>query len=147
MLDSERDQSAQETLSAGPRLGRPTGQGSRCSIRFAILERSLTWAPHRPFPSRCARAFYASADERCIVVGDEGASADAKRSSRSLGQCGSGLKSHMLPRRAVGHRRAYASLVASFAADVLAWGAGGRLGVGANGSRFTPLDLVRVAGV
>jgi len=50
------------------------------------------------------------------------------------GQRGSGLKSHMLPRRAVGHQRACASLVASCAASVPMWDVG-RAHAAENGCR------------
>jgi hypothetical protein len=44
---------------------------------------------HRDAPARCG----ALADERRVVAGDEGQSADAKRLSSLLGKCGSAATS------------------------------------------------------
>jgi hypothetical protein len=69
------------------------------------------------FRCSCTRALSPLVDERRVVAGDVGGSVRTRRPGGDAS-----------PRRPAGHRRACATLVASFAAGVAVWMAGGRSG-------------------
>ena len=92
------------------------------SIRFGRLALELITPSshrraHRHLPSDAHTCFGAFADERRIVEPTERPSAGANRLSSPIVRA---VRANMLPcpRRAVGHRRACASLVASCAAGI-----------------------------
>jgi hypothetical protein len=122
--------------SLAARAFRSARRSWRLSLRTGVLSATF----RRAASARCG----AFSGERRVVAATGAAGRDrrnAYQSDRTCSSCGRCA----LPRRAVGHRRACASLVASFAAGVAWWYVGGA--IGAVVPTLPSFDPVREAGV